>query len=296
MAAFGDRIQALMDEVYSEWQKEENKSKGKWDILNGFSEAHQIAVVFGNFNYQVENGGIEQWIYNGYFHEDAEKLAEYLETGAKLDERCQAILDSVYTLEQHARETDSDRDGNYFTPYDEDGERRFIGDMIDCDAFDSWYYEHCGKDDWWETVCGVIDKTEREDDRLLAIGDCAPGGMDADIKGKVVAIKPEVLLPKYQTRSHQLILAIGGFGCSPNARGRAVFGTNIYTGEQARWERSDILGVIDEDALSKWERNKLFKLHEPAKKESVVARIREVKAAPPEERKTKPHNKTGPEL
>lgn len=123
-----------------------------------------------------------------------------------------------------------------------------------------------------------------------------PDGMDADIKGKVVAIKPEVLLLEYQTRSHQLILATGGFGCSPNARGRAVFGTNIYTGEQARWERSDILGVIDEDTLSKRERDKLLKLHEPAKKESVVARIREVKATPQEERKTKPHNKTGPEL
>lgn len=296
MAAFGDRIQALMDEVYSEWHKEENKSKGKWDILNGFSEAHQIAVVFGNFNYQVENGGIEQWIYNGYFHEDAEKLAKYLETGAKFDERCQFILDSIYTLEQHARKTDCNRDGGYSSPYDEDGERRFISDMINCDAFDSWYYEHCGKDDWWEAVCGVIDKTEREDDHLLATEDCMPDGMDADIKGKVVAIKPEVLLLEYQTRSHQLILATGGFGCSPNARGRAVFGTNIYTGEQARWERSDILGVIDEDTLSKRERDKLLKLHEPAKKESVVARIREVKATPQEERKTKPHNKTGPEL
>lgn len=160
MATFGDRIQSLIDEVYSEWKKEENKSKGKWDILDGFSEAHQIAVAFGNFNYQVENGGIEQWIYNGYFHEDAEKLAEHLETGAKSDERCRTILDSVYTLEQRARETDCDRDGNYSNPDDEDGERSFIGDMINCDAFDTWYYEHCGKEDWWETVCGIIDKAE----------------------------------------------------------------------------------------------------------------------------------------
>ncbi len=93
MAAFDDRIQALMDEVYHEWNKQENKDKGKRDILNGFSEAHQIAVIFGNFNYQVGNGGIEQWIYNGYFHDDAEKFIDYLEAGAASDARCQVILD-----------------------------------------------------------------------------------------------------------------------------------------------------------------------------------------------------------
>jgi len=159
MAEFSEKIQALMDDVYAEWQKEENKGKGKWDVLEGFSEAHQIAVVFGNFNYQVENGGIEQWIYNGYFHDDAEKLTEHLEIGAKTDERCRTILDRIYKLDQYAQETDCDRDGYFYDP-DDDGESSFIGDAINCEAFDSWYYERCGKEDWWATVCGIIDKTE----------------------------------------------------------------------------------------------------------------------------------------
>ncbi len=136
MAAFEDKIQTLMDEFYTEWQKEENKGKSKWDVLDGLSSAHQIAVVLGNFNYQVENGGISQWIYNGYFHDDADQLIEYLETGTKLDERCQTILDRIYTLSQYAQETDCDREGNF---YDEDGENSFIGDMINSDAFDTWY-------------------------------------------------------------------------------------------------------------------------------------------------------------
>jgi hypothetical protein len=152
-----DKVQALMDEVYNEWQKEENKGKGKWDVLEDFSEAHKVAVTFGNFNYQVENGGIEQWIYNGYFHDDSEKFTEYLEIGAESDKRCRAILDRVYTLDQYAQETGSDRDGNY---YNEDGDRGFIGEMINGDGFDSWYYERCGKDDWWEIVSGIIDKIE----------------------------------------------------------------------------------------------------------------------------------------
>ncbi len=134
MAAFGDRIQSLMDEVYGEWQKEGNQNKGKWDILDGFSEAHQIAVVFGNFNYQVENGGISQWIYNGYFHDDAEKFTEFLEAGAVSDERCQNILGALRKLGRYAAETDCGRDGYYHDT--DDGERGFIGDIIDYDFED----------------------------------------------------------------------------------------------------------------------------------------------------------------
>ena len=285
MAAFGDRIQSLMDEVYGEWKKDGNRDKGKWDILEGFSEAHQIAVVFGNFNYQVENGGISQWIYNGYFHDDAEKFTEFLEAGAVSDERCQNILDALRKLGRCAAETDCGRDG-YFHDSD-DGERGFIGDIIEYD-FDDWYYDHCGEADWWETVCGIIDHVDtravapdRQDevglflysveyrdwnesfsdlikrsvtvvgkddadavenakrmarpdsrdfeasrittvmgmeisvsppgtqpklgkvypfpeDRPLGIDHCIPGGMDGDLKGKVVAINPECLQPKYR--------------------------------------------------------------------------------------------------
>jgi hypothetical protein len=163
MAAFGDKIQALVDEVYNEWQTGENKHKGKWDILNGFSAAHQIAVVFGNFNFQVENGGLDQWISNGYFRDDAEKLIEYLETSAELDNRCRTILDRIYKLDQYAQETECDQYGNYSGSSDEGGESGFIGDLINCDTFDTWYYEHCGKDDWWEVVSIIIDKAEAQE-------------------------------------------------------------------------------------------------------------------------------------
>ena len=158
MAEFSDKIQDLMDEMYDKWQKSDNKSK--WEVLGDFSEAHQIAVTFGNFNYQVENGGIEQWIYNGYFQDDAGKFIEFLEIGAETDDRCKTILDRVSMLNQYAHETGCDRYGNFYDPDDEDGEGGFIGEAINCNKFDSWYYENCGGEDWWSTVCGIIDKAE----------------------------------------------------------------------------------------------------------------------------------------
>ncbi len=160
MAAFEDRIQSLMDEVYTEWQKDENRGKDKWDVLDGFSEAHRIAVVFGNFHYQVGNGGIEQWIYNGYFHDDVEKFIEYLEAGALADERCKTILDRVSRLDRYANETDCDRHGYFRDSDDRDGDDGFIGDEIDCDAFDTWYYANCDGEDWCKTICGLIDKAQ----------------------------------------------------------------------------------------------------------------------------------------
>lgn len=155
MSAFEDRIQALMDEAYADWQKEENRGKDKWDILGGFSEAHHVAVVLGNFNYQVENGGISQWIYNGYFHDDADRLIKYLEIGAESDERCRTILKSITTLDQYANETNCDRYGNFYDPDDGNGESSFVGDGINCGMFDSWYYKNCCGDTWLQTICGT---------------------------------------------------------------------------------------------------------------------------------------------
>lgn len=139
------------------------------------------------------------------------------------------------------------------------------------------------------------EKTHIEDAHLEA-GDCVPGGMDTDLKGKVIAIKADILLPEYRACSHQLLLATGGFGCSPGARGRAVFGTNIYSGEQERWDRSDILGVIAENTLPGWAHEKLERLREPREKESVVEKIRESKKNPsPVALPQKKHINHGPE-
>lgn len=44
----------------------------------------------------------------------------------------------------------------------------------------------------------------------------------------------------------------GGFGASPNARGSAIFCTNIYSGQRSRYERRDILAVIEPEALAEY--------------------------------------------
>ena len=131
------------------------------------------------------------------------------------------------------------------------------------------------------------------EDYTLDVRDCIPGGMDMDLLGRVVALKARTLRPEFRTCSHQLMLATGGFGCSPNARGQAVYATNLYSGEKEHWDRGDILGVVAETALPGWAHEKLSKLREPRDKESVIAKIREAKTKPSpvreEPQQLKPH-------
>ncbi len=114
-------------------------------------------------------------------------------------------------------------------------------------------------------------------DAPLSIGDCVPDGMASDLKGQVVVLRPDILLPEYRAASHQIFLAQGGFGCSPEARGRSIFGTNLYSGEQERWNRGDILGVVAETTLPGWAFEKLERLRELREKESVLAKLQAAK-------------------
>jgi hypothetical protein len=134
------------------------------------------------------------------------------------------------------------------------------------------------------------------DDAPVLPKDCVPGGMDADLTGRVIAIKREILSPEFRCGTHQLHIAAGGFGCSPNSRGRAVYCTNLYSGEKTRFEREDVLGVISEAALPAWAREKLPKLREPPEKESVLAKLREAQSQPKPPRKPKKRDKSEPEL
>ena len=87
--------------------------------------------------------------------------------------------------------------------------------------------------------------------------DCQVLEADDRIKNKVVVIRADVFKPEYQIATKQLQLCTGGFGAEPNSRGSACFCTNLYSGKEARYERSDILGVIEKDDLPDWAKERL---------------------------------------
>ena len=65
-----DKHQQLMDDAYKLFDVKDNGINNHSDLISylaNLDDKQMIdAVVIGNMNYQVENGGWEQWVYNGY--------------------------------------------------------------------------------------------------------------------------------------------------------------------------------------------------------------------------------------
>ena len=57
-----------------------------------------------------------------------------------------------------------------------------------------------------------------------------------------------------------MFLAQSGFGCSPDASGRAVYGQFLIDGEEVRFNRQDFIGICDENYLPDWTKEKLSEL------------------------------------
>ena len=95
------------------------------------------------------------------------------------------------------------------------------------------------------------------DDRPITAEGCIPISYEDDLHGKIVVIKPEVLRREYRHATCQLQLCTSGSGAYPNSRGTACFCTELYSGQRARFERSDILGVIAPEDLPKWAKHYL---------------------------------------
>lgn len=91
---------------------------------------------------------------------------------------------------------------------------------------------------------------------------CTPNDYGESIENKVVVIRMECLRPEYRTAENQLVLAMSGFGTYANARGRAVYAVNLYSGREARWNREDILGVLKPEYMPDWAKEQLKQVQE----------------------------------
>ena len=138
----------------------------------------------------------------------------------------------------------------------------------ECNEIIGRYFDMVGSSSYAE-IMGIFaqriadeaDRLQKEVAELEAKGiemkaitkdDCTLISYEDDINGKVIVIKPSALKREFRSPTYQLRYCTGGFGASPNSRGSAVFCTNLYTGKETRYERRDVLGVMDVDTLPKW--------------------------------------------
>ncbi len=91
----------------------------------------------------------------------------------------------------------------------------------------------------------------------LSIENCTAVDYKDSIKNKVIVLRAEVFKPEYQIATSQLQLCTGGFGAEANSGGSACFCTNLYSGKENRYERRDVLGVVDKEQLPQWAKDRL---------------------------------------
>mgnify|MGYP000525726682 CR=1 FL=1 len=96
---------------------------------------------------------------------------------------------------------------------------------------------------------------------LFGPDQCEPDSIEKlDYKGKVLVLSAEILKESCLIPQEQLWYAHEGGGCSPAAMGRSIRCTCLGDGEMARWDRSNFIGVLKEDLLPEWAREKLQEL------------------------------------
>lgn len=91
-----------------------------------------------------------------------------------------------------------------------------------------------------------------------------------DYTGRVLVLSPDTLKESCWSTRNQLWVGETGFGCSPTASGRAVYATCLGDGEQTRWDRADFIGVLDEQFLPDWAREKLEEIQAPKQSDPTM--------------------------
>ena len=81
-----------------------------------------------------------------------------------------------------------------------------------------------------------------------------------DYTGKLLILRATSLKDEYRTPEYQLFLAESGFGCSPTALGTKVYGKFLFDGEEAKFYRMDFVGIIADEHIPDWAREKLAEI------------------------------------
>lgn len=126
----------VMHSAYDIWQ---NNNMSRDEFLSKLTAYEELAVKFGNFNYQVENGGLMQWDLNGYSG-DLDYLQDFLsKSDYSKKDRFLEILETFSNVKNAIEKLDK-----YDDWYDEDVNTRWES----LDMFDKDYYSF--KDEWAE--------------------------------------------------------------------------------------------------------------------------------------------------
>ncbi|NCB42277.1 MAG: DUF3849 domain-containing protein [Clostridia bacterium] len=119
---------------------------------------------------------------------------------------------------------------------------------------------------------GFVDQTRRQYSALCLYSavHCMEDHNGVDFTNKVLVLSPNLLKDEYKKPEYQLVLAECGFGCSPSASGRKVFGKFLFDGERCQYNRHDFIGVLQDELVPEWASEKLKEMQQKKESEQGV--------------------------
>ncbi|MCD9023469.1 hypothetical protein [Cohnella silvisoli] len=110
----------------------------------------------------------------------------------------------------------------------------------------------------WEIEKLQIERSEiAEPMTPIQLAQCLPIKSEDDLMGRIVVVRSESLRPEFRTADNQLIWVTGGFGASGNSRGRAVYAEMLYSGEEYRYNRENLMGFLKPEDTPAWAAERL---------------------------------------
>lgn len=94
---------------------------------------------------------------------------------------------------------------------------------------------------------------------ILTKDACLPDSSGMDYTDRLLIMSSDALAEDYKKGEFQYFYAQSGFGCSPTAFGRKVFGFFVYDGEKTHFDRGDFIGIADPDQVPDWVNENLEK-------------------------------------
>lgn len=75
---------------------------------------------------------------------------------------------------------------------------------------------------------------------------------ELNFEGRLMVLNPLNLPMHYKSPDYQLIYCTGGFGCSPKASGRCVYGTFLADEHECDFDRNEFIGELKEEYIPEW--------------------------------------------
>ena len=149
---------------------------------------------------------------------------------------------------------------------DKDGRFYFVADFESNEIFERYtnafvsndYVEMVGM--FAERITEEIEKLKSNRNdlsmNLITKDNCIPINNETFV-GKIIVIRPQSLSPEYRNEQYQIVRCTGGNGAKADGLGISVFCKEIFTGEEMKYRRASVMGILKEEHYPDWLKIKL---------------------------------------